>query len=411
MSPIKKKGTVKRPVKPDVAMVNGDGKLNKVLTAPSLVTAIANVRKKHGAHSIMSAKKLMEINKIHGRIPSGIYALDFITGGGLPKGKVTLFRGMPSSGKSLTAYLVIIFTLVRDPSACAAIVDHEGSYDDDFMYTLIRANFPRLTDNKVQDVLDRIMVSLPDTLEEGIEITESLISSGVVDVLLFDSIANASPSDELEGSMDDWQRGLSARIWNKAWRRVQTYLSSTRKEDQKSTAAIFINQPRNTMVQYGPQITYPGGRGQNHAAHLILDFSNPDWQKEGEAEKTFTYGQRVVMFTYKNKTYAARKYGNYMFYFEPYGNAPIGFVDNAQSTFDLALMHGTIEQASSSYTVHYLKQNAVKRGGILSISLKPAVEKFRGKAQVVQAMRDNPKLMLSVQDMLNTEIRDRRSIQ
>lgn len=377
---------------------------------PILNKVILELRKKYGEEVLRYGS---DVEEDLGRTPSGIFAFDFSTGGGPARGKVTIFRGKEASGKSLTSYYTIINTLYHDKHAKAAVIEPEGSLDDTFLRLLLATNFN--ADNKViEDILSRIVSSRPETLEEGIEVYESLLTAGEFDIMLYDSIAASTPSTERDESMDDWQRGLGARLWNKAFRRIQSYINRGKKMSDKACACIFINQPRFTMTQYGDPTTYPGGRGQFHAAHMIVDFNNPQWIKSGDErskEKTLTHGQKIIGFTEKNKTFPGHKYFNYTYYFEDLDEHRAYEIDNVSATFDLGLLYGTVEQAGSSYTLYIPKKKLVKTIGKPRTQLVMVKHKITGgKEKVFAALREDPEMLTAIQDTLVKTVMERKKI-
>ena len=211
-------------------------------------------------------------------IPTGSISLDQALGvGGIPKGRVTEVFGAEASGKSTLAYHVMAEAQLA--GGTAAYVDAEHALDPTYAA-------------KCGIDLDELLVSQPDTAEQGLEICEYLVRSGAVDVVVVDSVAALVPRAELEGDMGDTHMGLQARLMSQALRKLTSAIS------RSNTAVIFINQIREKVgVFFGnPEVT-PGGRALKFYSSVRIDMRRLESIKQGKD----ILGNRVRVRILKNK--------------------------------------------------------------------------------------------------------------
>jgi recombination protein RecA len=211
-------------------------------------------------------------------IPTGAIALDLALGvGGIPRGRITEIFGPESSGKTTLALHVI--AQAQRMGGIAAYIDAEHAFD------------PVYAERLGVD-LDNLLISQPDTGEQALEITETLVRSGAVDVVVIDSVAALVPRAEIEGEMGDAHVGLQARLMSQALRKLTGAISRSK------TAVIFINQLRMKIgVMYGNPETTTGGNALKFYASVRLDIRKVDAIKEGNE----TVGTRVRVKVVKNK--------------------------------------------------------------------------------------------------------------
>jgi recombination protein RecA len=243
----------------------------------ALDLAIGQIEKQFGKGSIMrlgevSAKMAVE------SIPTGSLSLDLALGiGGIPRGRVTEIFGPEASGKSTLAFHIIAQAQSR--AGIAAYIDVEHAFDP---------TYAAHCGIKVEDLL----ISQPDTAEQALEITEALVRSGAVDVIIIDTVAALVPRAEIEGDMGDAQVGLQARLMSQALRKLTAAISKSH------TATIFINQLREKVgVFFGsPEVT-PGGRALKFYSSVRIDLRRVDSIKLGSE----VIGNRVRAKVVKNK--------------------------------------------------------------------------------------------------------------
>ena len=239
--------------------------------------AIQQIEKQFGKGSIM---KLGD-DSIHselGFIPTGALTLDFALGlGGFPRGRIIEVFGPESSGK--TTLCLSAVAQAQKAGGIAAFVDAEHSMDPQFA--------GRLGVN-----IDDLLIAQPDNGEEALEITESLIRSNAIDIIVVDSVAALVPKSELEGNMGDAQMGLHARLMSQALRKLTGTIAKS------NTTVIFVNRIRHKIgVMFGSPETTTGGNALKFYASVRLDIRRIETLKKGET----SYGNRVRVKVVKNK--------------------------------------------------------------------------------------------------------------
>ena len=242
----------------------------------ALEMALGQIEKQYGKGAIM---RLGEHGNVGvAAIPTGALALDLALGiGGLPRGRVVEIFGPESSGKSTLA-MHVVAEAQRNGGVCAYI-DAEHAMDPVYA-AAIGVN------------VDDLLISQPDTGEQALEITDMLIRSGALDVVVIDSVAALVPRAEIEGEMGDTHVGLQARLMSQALRKLTANLN------RSNTICVFINQLREKIgVMFGSPETTPGGRALKFYASVRLDIRRIESIKDG-AEIT---GNRTRVKVVKNK--------------------------------------------------------------------------------------------------------------
>jgi len=242
----------------------------------AIETAVSQIEKQFGKGSIMRMGE--NVGMSIEAIPTGAMALDLALGiGGLPRGRIVEVYGPESSGKSTLA-LHVVAEAQRNGGICAYI-DAEHAMDPVYA-------------KAIGVDIDDLLISQPDTGEQALEISDMLIRSGALDVLVVDSVAALTPRAEIEGDMGDSHVGLQARLMSQALRKLTATLSKSR------TIAIFINQLREKIgVVYGsPEVT-PGGRALKFYASVRLDIRRVESIKDGPD----VVGSRTRVKVVKNK--------------------------------------------------------------------------------------------------------------
>ncbi|HHW28093.1 MAG TPA: recombinase RecA [Syntrophomonadaceae bacterium] len=243
----------------------------------ALELAVSQIEKAFGKGAIMrlgDAPSQLNIEVI----PSGILSLDLALGvGGIPRGRVIEIYGPEASGKTTVALHIVAEAQKR--GGMAAFVDAEHALD------------PVYAQNLGVDI-DNLYVSQPDTGEQALEITETLVRSGALDVVVIDSVAALVPRAELEGEMGDTHVGLQARLMSQALRKLTGIVSKSK------TTAIFINQIREKVgVMFGnPEVT-TGGKALKFYSSIRLEVKKVDLIKQG----TEVVGSRTRIKVVKNK--------------------------------------------------------------------------------------------------------------
>jgi len=242
----------------------------------ALKLAIDKIEKDFGKGSIMKLGDKASLNVE--AIPTGSLALDVALGiGGVPRGRIIEIYGPESSGKTTLAQHIVAECQKR--GGIAAFVDAEHALDPEYARNL---------GVKVDDLL----ISQPDTGEQALDITEELVRSGAVDVVVVDSVAALVPKAEIEGSMEDQQMGLQARLMSKALRKLTGVIGKT------NTTVIFINQLRMKIgVMYGNPETTTGGNALKYYASVRMEIKRVEGLK-GDGEDV---GNHVRVRILKNK--------------------------------------------------------------------------------------------------------------
>ena len=242
----------------------------------ALEMALGQIEKQFGQGAVMrmGERGSMKIESI----PTGALALDLALGiGGLPRGRVTEIYGPESSGKTTLATHVVA-EAQRNGGICAYI-DAEHAMDPVYA-------------RAIGVDVDELLISQPDTGEQALEITDTLIRSGSLDVVVIDSVAALTPKAEIEGDMGDTHVGLQARLMSQALRKLTGNLSKSK------TICIFINQLREKIgVMFGSPETTPGGRALKFYSSVRLDIRRIESLKDGVE----VVGNRTRVKVVKNK--------------------------------------------------------------------------------------------------------------
>ena len=242
----------------------------------ALDEALKKIERNFGKGSVMKLGEKVD-TKIS-TVPSGSLALDVALGvGGYPRGRIIEVYGPESSGKTTVALHAI--AEVQKKGGVAAFLDAEHALDPKYPAAL-------------GVDIDELLLSQPDTGEQGLEIADALVSSGAVDIVVIDSVAALVPRAEIEGEMGDSHMGLQARLMSQALRKLSGSINKTK------TIAIFINQVREKIgIMFGNPETTPGGRALKFYATIRLEVRRAEQIKSG----TEIMGNRTKIKVVKNK--------------------------------------------------------------------------------------------------------------
>lgn len=242
----------------------------------ALEAALAQIEKNYGKGAIMRLGDDIPVNVE--AISTGSISLDLALGiGGVPRGRIVEIFGPESSGKTTLA--LHILASAQKMGGEVAFIDVEHALEPAYARAL-------------GVDIDSLLISQPDTGEQALEITEALVRSGALDVVVVDSVAALLPRAELEGSMGDSSVGVIARLMSQALRKLAGIISKTR------TIVIFINQLREKIgVVYGNPETTPGGRALKYFSSVRIDVRRVEGLKNG----TEFYGNRTRAKVIKNK--------------------------------------------------------------------------------------------------------------
>ena len=311
--------------------------------------AMSQIERQFGIGAIMRMGD-EEIRKMD-VIPTGALSLDLALGiGGVPRGRIVEIFGPESSGKTSLA-LHIVAEAQRN-GGLAAFIDAEHALDP-------------LYARAIGVDVDELLISQPDTGEQALEITDMLIRSGALDVVVIDSVAALVPRAELEGDMGDTHVGLQARLMSQALRKLAGSIN------RSHTTAIFINQLREKIgVMFGSPETTPGGRALKFYASVRIDIRRIEAIKSG----TDNVGNRVRTKIVKNKVAPPFRLAEFDIMF---GEG----ISREGSLLDVAVEEGIIKKAGAWYTYD---------GDQLG----------QGREKAKQFLRENPQLSVQLQDQV-----------
>ena len=318
----------------------------------ALATALSQIEKDFGKGTIMKLGENAHMNVA--AIPTGSLTLDLALGiGGVPRGRIVEIFGPESSGKTTVA--LHIAAEVQKMGGEAAFIDAEHALDPVYAKAL-GVN------------IDNLLVSQPDSGEQALEITDALVRSGAIDVVVVDSVAALVPQQEIDGEMGSSHVGLQARLMSQALRKLSGSIAKT------SCVVIFINQLREKVgVMYGNPETTPGGRALKFYASVRIDVRKVENLKQGDE----VYGNRVRCKVVKNKVAPPFRVAEFDIL---YGKG----ISKAGEIVDIAMELGLVQKSGSwfSYNGERLAQ---------------------GKDNARKAIASNPSLMKELEEKIKSK--------
>ena len=327
--------------------------------AKALDGVMAQIEKQYGKGSIMRLGQNAGDTTIE-VLPTGCLSLDLAIGvGGMPRGRIIEIYGPESSGKTTVALHVIAET--QKAGGIAAFIDAEHALDPVYAKNL-GVN------------LDELYVSQPDTGEQALDITASLVSSKVVDVIVVDSVAALTPKAEIEGDMGDSHVGLQARLMSQALRKLTAITSKSK------TCIIFINQLREKVgVMFGnPEVT-AGGKALKFYASVRIDVRKADALKDSDG----AYGNHTKAKIVKNKVAPPFKTAEFDII---YGKG----ISNASCLIDLGVEYEVLEKSGSWFSYNGEKVAQGREKAVDYLENNPEIaEEIKNK--IIEAFRSKGK--------------------
>lgn len=317
----------------------------------ALQLALKKIEKNFGKGAVMRMGE--QANTKISSVPTGSLALDAAIGvGGYPRGRIIEVYGPESSGKTTVALHAV--AEVQKRGGTAAYIDAENAMDPAYAKAL-------------GVDIDNLILSQPNTGEEGLEIAETLISSGAIDIVVVDSVAALVPRAEIEGEMGDSHVGLQARLMSQALRKLSGTISRTK------TIAIFINQIREKVgIMFGNPETTPGGRALKFFSTIRLEVRRADQIKDGSE----AIGNHVKIKVVKNKVAP------------PFKTAMVDImygkgISQSGELVDMAVEKDIIQKAGSWYSY---EDNRIGQG----------------RENAKKYLEDNPELYQKIEDQVRT---------
>jgi len=325
----------------------------KDIKLQALKLAMEKIDKAYGKGSIMKLGD-MQIQKVDS-ISTGSISIDAALGvGGLPKGRIVEIYGPESSGK--TTLTIHTIAECQKKGGIAAFIDAEHAFDRFY------------AENLGVDI-ENLVISQPDNGEQALEITDNLIRSGAVDLIVIDSVAALTPKSEIDGEMGDASVGVQARLMSKALRKMTASISKT------GATCVFINQLRSKIgVMFGNPETTTGGNALKFYSSVRIDIRRSTQIKDGEK----VLGNRTKVKIVKNKIAPPFRRAEFDIM---YGKG----ISKTGEIIDLGVENNIIEKSGS-----WFSYKGTKLG--------------QGKESVKNLLKDNPELMLELEDQVKEAI-------
>ena len=313
----------------------------------NLAEAISEIKEKFGEGAIMKLKDAEKANV--DTIPTGSLSLDLALGVmGIPRGRITEIYGGESTGKTTLSLSIIAES--QKMGGVAAFIDAEHALDPDYA-------------KRIGVNTDDLLISQPDSAEQGLQIVETLVRSGEVDIIVIDSVAALVPKAEVAGEMGELQIGLQARLMSQALRKLSGIVSRTK------TIVIFLNQTRMKIgILFGNPETTPGGLALKFYSSVRIELRRIAQIKQGES----IIGNRVKAKVVKNKVAAPFKTAEFDIYYNE-------GISKFSETVNLGVKEDIVKKSGAHFQYGDIKLGA-------------GIEKAK------EFLRENPKILKEIQE-------------
>ena len=311
----------------------------------NLAEAISEIREKFGEGAIMKLKDAQKVNV--DVVPTGSFSLDLALGVmGIPRGRIIEIYGGESTGKTTLALTILAES--QKMGGVTAFIDAEHALDPDYA-------------KRIGVNTDDLLISQPDSAEQGLQIVESLVRSGEVDIIVIDSVAALVPKAEVAGEMGEMQIGLQARLMSQALRKLSGIVSKTK------TIIIFLNQTRMKIgIMFGNPETTPGGLALKFYSSVRIELRRIAQIKAGEA----IVGNRIKAKVVKNKVAAPFKTAEFDIYYNE-------GISKVAEIINMAVKEGIIKKSGA-----HMQYGDIKLGA--------GVEKAK------EFLKENPKVVKEI---------------
>lgn len=307
--------------------------------------AMSQIEKQFGKGAIMT---MGDNNKVNVEmISTGCMSIDIALGGGLPKGRIVEIFGPESSGKTTLSLHAI--AECQKNGGLAAFIDAEHAFDPEYA-------------KKLGVDTENLLISQPDNGEQALDITETLVRSGAIDMIVIDSVAALVPRSEIEGEMGDSHMGLQARLMSQALRKLTAIVNKA------GTIVVFINQLRQKIgVMFGNPETTTGGNALKFYASIRIDVRKGEKIEVGTGEQREIIGNHTKVKIVKNKVAAPFRTAEFdMLYNEG--------ISKAGDILEMGTKYNIIEKSGHSYSYDHIKIG-------------------QGKENARSFLKENPKLL------------------
>jgi len=322
--------------------------------AKDLEGAVEEIRQRFGEGAIMKLKEAQPVNV--DVIPTGSISLDLALGvGGVPRGRVIEIYGPESAGKTTIALHIV--AQAQKQGGVGAFIDAEHALDPDYA-------------RKIGVNIEDLLISQPDSGEQALQIVETLVRSGEIDVIIVDSVAALVPKTEIDGEMGEFQIGLQARLMSQALRKLSGIISKTK------TVVIFLNQTRMKIgVVFGNPETTPGGLALKFYSSVRVELRRLAQIKHGDE----IIGNRVKAKVVKNKVAAPFKTAEFDIYYNE-------GISKEADILNCAIKEGLIKKAGS-----WLQYENMKLGQGMEASKKFLRENPKTARELLKGIKESHK--------------------